>query len=950
MGQGAHTADPFDYASCLTEEIRIQSDPTRKLSLLFALYRTIETAPSRREEADALVEEMYRISPDNPDVVWETWRASWRKGPKERLAAVSALTALLEYPQDILHAHLFAAELWSEQLEAPERARKELEALRKIAADRKEVLLASARVRAFSEKLRLNTLEDLERFAELAMDAPLKAGLLFEIAVLKYRLGAPPETVSDLLSRSVALDVRDWTLLDGIRRVADKIEDWQTSEKAVRAIAESAMESEPLLAEDKPLGHTFQGLERGDDAAGAWYWFLAQIRERRLKDLPGALAALDRAQAMLPKNRMLKLERARLLSAVGNHDEALAAIPEDSSFCELAVFALSAGKKDEASYLASLERESNHSLFAEVLAESLCDTVAAPPLEAPSSVLQYWFDSRPNHGEATAVAAALKTSISPTAAAALFLEENDTAKLPPGHAIQMNNPEPWTHALNAIMGADDTRVEAFEKWAETTTDPILRQTLQGTAARLNPARAAARRISEVPPVDEPSFLDTDTGEGGPRARLAALTAEAETETDADRLRANRFKRALILLSDLDDIEAASALLETMESERADDLISTLLLLHIACLKRDIRTAADKIDRILATAPEDAPLLLLSAGEYRLLSGTDLEAALRCFDAAEEGLERTAATARVLRLTALHLLREEASIARALEDAAGSSKNEFEELLSFDNPTDGGFEAAALLEGAEDLPVCTALSNAVSALGGSEPDHIRVSAAAENLRVLAGILPEEEHPTAFFVAAALLHGFPATPAGSVDGLAEADKILYQNFEALPEASKEALEYLSASAERARGTDLYMWVDRMLTLADTAAEVNGPDAALDIIHEALAEAPDHPGLLEAEVRFALTAYAYAEAADTRGRLARFYISQDEKVHQLTQAALILFDKLQDAEGASNILREAKRRNPGHAEANEVLRYILSVVGEPVEKGENASLSPCPEEDEP
>ena len=150
----------------------------------------------------------------------------------------------------------------------------------------------------------------------------------------------------------------------------------------------------------------------------------------------------------------------------------------------------------------------------------------------------------------------------------------------------------------------------------------------------------------------------------------------------------------------------------------------------------------------------------------------------------------------------------------------------------------------------------------------------------------------------------------------------------------------------ATERSRSGDIYVWIDRMLTLADTAAEVNGPDAALDIIHEALAEAPDHPGLLEAEVRFALAASAYAEAADTRGRLARFYISQDEKVHQLTQAALILFDTLQDADGARNILREAKRRNPGHAEANDVLRYILNAVGDPATKDvKSPSKEPSP-----
>lgn len=925
MWQRVHNADPFDLISCLQEELLSQGERDRRVPLLFALYRVLECSKERGEEAAEILERLRRLAPADEDTIWESLRASLKRDPGERLTALTAVSGILEYPNDIIHAHLLAAEILSEQLGETSRALKEIDAIRKIAPKMKSLLLASARTRAFSTSAEDDPSADLESFARVVTDSAVRSALFFEIAEARRLAGADPAAVSALLEEAMAASSDPhWTVVDGVMRTAEKIEDWRLCEKAAAQLAEAALSPSTTETPEKPVGHGFRGFIRSESEASAWYWYLAQIRERRLKDLEGALDALEKAQALMPRNRLFKLERARLLGALDRPEAAFAAIPEDAAFSELAVAALAAGKHEEAVYLASLERESRHSLFAEILMDSLHEDTPPPLSTAPPALLQLWFDSHPGHPGAAAAAEALRPHIDVAGVVWLYLEEHAAADGPITDIANPLRPDPWSHALNAVLGSGADRVEAFVRWAETTVDDVLKNTLLRTALLLAKDAPGGnvdvnRLVSRIDALDE-SRRDADAS---PIVSLAGNEAE-----DA----AGRYLRALNLLSECSQDGAADAILQALETEGVDTIFAGLLRMDIAAREGAFDRFARCVTGLISRIDGEGTKLHLFAGELLLALNQGLENALSFLDAAETVGGETAGIARIYRLLVLHLQGEHDAVARAVAESEIAAKSELESFFAFEDPTDDGFDAALQLEGMAELPVFSKLSKILSIFEDEAlPSEQAAKDAAACLLETATLLPSEVHARAFRIAASLLDADIPRPLDTDPSSDESDEYLCRLDDAASASiSQDATAYHRSQAEKVLAADVFEWVDRMLWAAEIAAEIEGPAAALSIVNEALAVSPEHPGLLEAEVRYAYAAGNYVEAADTRGRLARFYISQDEKVHQLAQAALILLDKLQNPEGARNIINEAKRRNPGHAEADEVLRHIQSTLG--------------------
>jgi tetratricopeptide (TPR) repeat protein len=933
MARRVPDAELFDFTSCLTEELRHQTDTDRRISLLFALIRRLEDRSEESTTVRALIDEISRLCPDDPDLIWERWRSCFRFDSKERLKALSDIKEILEFPDDIVHAHVIRAEIIGEHLFDHARALKEVDTVKRIAPGRAEAFLASAQTRAAAGRPIAEWAEELEIFADKIADPSVVAALLFEIAELKRLFGRDPADVSDLLFRALSLAGADWTVVDGAFRIAEKIEDARLMEAAARKLAEAACSSSDESPADRPQGHGFLGFERGDEIAAAYYWLLALIRERLLKDPEAALSAMERAQSLLPKNRLLKLERARLLCVLGKQEDAFAAVPEDTSFLELAIFAYLAGKHEEASYLASLEREHAPSLFSEIVFESFCDDTSPPPMNAPPSVLEYWFDGRPDHEDAGKIADTLRPNVSSSSLVRLFLEENAPQDCPIVDVVDSGRKEPWSYALSALLGEESDRFRAFENWANTVSDPVLKSTLLQVAALLQqeeegepaaaPMERAAASSRDSEDVNDPLQGDA-IGELGEEEKLISL-----------------IEQAIRLSVDSGDHQAAAEILKQAADAHPDDLAIRLLLLNVACRTKDFPSVADGLFAVISRAQDDAKKMLLSLGEINLLLHKDLKAALSYFDEAERLNGDISGMARIFRLLTLHLLNEEEAIQKALEESAGRQKGVPHDFFDWEEEEEAGLSAAALLEDKDNLPLH---KNVVSILSAFADDGRHAaskipaaSVAAFGLRRLGGQLSEDEHPAAYFTAAALLDGkFDAVPiaAASLDTADERlihldEKVIFENG---------MTEQLEARGRRIKSSDIFEWVDWMLSAAEAAAESEGPSRALEIIHEGLAVAPEHPGLLEAEVLFANSCGEYEEAADTRGRLARLYVSKDEKVHQLVQAALILFDKLQDPKGARNILNEAKRRNPGHAEANEVWQYVQHAAHDSVDSQES------------
>ncbi len=945
MGNRFYSAGPFDFASCLTEELREQQDRDRRVALLYALFRLIEENPNQKERADELLDEIARLYPNDPDVLFEKWRLSATSGTESRFRVLNTLTTFLEFPEDIIHARLFLAKILSEHIGDHGKALKEIEVVRKQFPEYLEIYLASAQVRAYTGQTISEWIGDLETASYLVKDEFARASFLFETAELKRYCGESADVVSELLLKAVSLSGLDWTIVDGIRRSAEKIGNQQIVRDAVSKIAEAATSIKYPNPLENSIVDGFCGFARGDNEAAAYYWYLSQIDERLIGDNQKALESIERAQSLLPKNRLLRMERARLLNLAGRTEDAFAAVPEDSTFSELAVQAMLASKMEEAAYLVSLERESVPSLFNEVIAETLSEQIDPPKLDSSHSILQYWFDNHPAHPDALKVAQNLREHVRASSIITLFLEENTSSDRPIVEVVKNRQLEPWAHALNAIVGDNADKPSAFSNWAESTCDPILKSTLLYAASIVSEHLLGSPNLSEefsekarsviLEKDKERSYLElllTDLKSSKSELEdkeyskdLERSEHEAESKNGSD-----EFLKALLLLSDFEDYFAAQTILETYELEYPEDLIASLLLLDIGCKTKDLDLIVRQLEILSTKTEKDAQQLFLCSGEWLLLLNKNLEKALSFFDAAEKTNSSISGIARIYRLLALHRLGEEDAITRAVESAPVSSDKEIDNIFELSSDEDDSFEAVRILEGADNLLVYNEIEKMFSAFDSDCDLKQSLINAADHLHRLADILSPEEHSDAFKIAASLLKGSCVDSSLNVDLLDESDsKINCRAEAAIGKTGDTALQSLLSCAHKMRSIDAFEWMDWILFAAESAAQTLGPREALDIIHDGLSVSPDHPGLLEAEVRLAAAAGEFEEVADTRGRLGRFYVSQEEKVNQLVQAALILFDNLQDAQGARNLLIEAKRRNPGHAEANELLHYILHMT---------------------
>jgi tetratricopeptide (TPR) repeat protein len=933
-----------DLAEHLRREVDATTDRATADVLRIALFRLLAEQLDRDREAatelDALIEEGGKTL--EGDLPWEELRFAMGRDSKSRARALERLSRPAQEQAIRTASLLFLSRLLAAQLADPAGAQQNLAAALTLEPDNRLGLWM----------LLLDELESrgdaaaasaLDRLRELTGDRALRAALTLDLAAIRRRQGADPDEVATLHEEVLAFDVPDWWLLNETARECAEIGRHDLAVRAWERLAQATVEPPPAVAAGRPPGLGFQGIERGNQAAAAAWWMSALLRERRFDDIQGALVAMENAADHLPGSALLETECARLRRATGLAGAAAAEIDAPQLLpverCALALAAGFAGRVREICG----ERVS---LAGSPLLEALVAVSGSAddrPLDAgdrerdPAS----WLAANPGHPEARDVAARLISAGAASPLAWLVDAEGSTDR---PWWVERERDAAWAPAIRALGRAlDGEPTEGLRALADTLHTPDVRAALLAAAALSAEDRGNLEEALDL------GLVTSELAPGEPRIAelilrilrrtrrygelVERLRARAESTPEPEASTAALLERSWLLEYALGDPAEASSTVYSLAAARPDDPVAVFSAVRVALRLADWDRAVEALDRLAECAPADRPRLDLLAGELLLFTlGRDLEAAER-FARAESGLPEPLATA--ARLYGIHAAYERgdrAELERLLQDlAARGPRDIWLPELTETVRAARGIGAMTDLAAAGEQPDGARLLWAIvaGAPGDRGPEGAAAGLVELGRRVGPGAM------AGACGAAAMLLGSTATAEGIGSSGADFDspEALWHATERLRPAIEPGLraEWAGRRAALLPEEDPFAWADWLLDQAEALEDAGQPAAGLDVIRNGVERLPDHLGLLEAQARLAAASGEFAEAAEAHGRLARSYVSQDEKSTQLARAAAIILDRLRDPAGAEKTLREALRRVPSHAEANSLLERLLHDRGD-------------------
>jgi tetratricopeptide (TPR) repeat protein len=935
-----------ELAERLKRELAATTDDSRRSVVLNALARLQSGRLDQKAKALGSLEAAIDADSTDDSSLWDRWRIATDIDAEKRLAALDNLEERLTDPVDLVDCRLRQVHLLSSHIGDNENAALKLSAAAGLLPDHQGITWTAVEFAA-SQGDRDKMIEQLDSLISQTNDSRLRAALLTEVAALKRTSGRDPSEVSDALAAAIDEAQIDWTIAQVVLRMSADLDDWSLHERTLVRMAEAALEDEPKPPEGSPRGSCFQGFDHGLEASAGLWWRIAMVRERALNDSPGALAAIERSRKVLPEHPFLEIEYVRLLEVCGRSAEALDIVPDAAPDIWKAELALAAEQPQLALSLIYSGRNTMDSIFGSALAEMASDADTAPPNEgADQTELAVWFEKHLRHPEAVRIADRLEAEGNGTPITRLCIEEMADGEIEWFDADDAESDEPWPFAIEAVCGSPKKLMEAYLEWAERTSDLSLKATLISVAAHVAEEREGTtenvldlhRRAEELDPdqaVADGDLLRIERSLGRWRELSDRLADTAALTQDFTESRVALHERALVLEHALDEPAEAMEVVTDLAQTDFGDIAAVWSVVRLAFRLGDWPLVLREIENLFTAGNDDRPFLSLLSGELELLAMGNLEEALQHFENASLANDETISqAARLYRFYALYQLGDVEGLDQALQEEYLRSPKELKplwipELLEQGRAVRGVSGVDDILEPCEDDTAFHHLWRVMTGLGSQDTKLVE-----QSLGELAQGVSLGDTAGACRATAALLGGRrPSHDLDFSETDVESPEVLWHTADrvGLDDDPSLLAEIYRERAEMAEEYDELEWVDWMLCRAEAEAKTGDKKRAFNTIHDALERSPEHPGLLEARVDYALSAKKYAEAADAHGRLARFYASEAEKADHLAQAAQILFEKLNEDTGAKNICDEALRRVPGHARAHDVLISILRFRGD-------------------
>jgi tetratricopeptide (TPR) repeat protein len=931
-----------DLAGRLRREATVAEGPAARDGLRLSLVRVLAEKLGRPGEAAAELERLLgeEAGPLAAELSIEELRMAATRDPRILARALERLAHATPDPEVRIAAWLQLSRILARDLADPDGARSRLDAASELDPDDR-LALWTRLAGELESRGDVPAAPAMERLRALTADGVLRAFLAQQLAAIRRRQGDDGGEAAALFEAALALDEADWWLLNGTAREGAGLDRCDLSVRAWERLAFAAMEPPPESA-GEPAGAAFQGVERGKRAAAVAWWMSGWLRERRLDDVTGALAAIENAADHLPGSAFLEAERARLRTAAGEPGAAVAEVDlPNLGPAQRCALALAAGLPGRVREIAAGLPPGGVSPLLAALAAA---TGAAEDGEWDESQARAdpatWLAARPDHPGARALAAELVAADGGGLAGLIAAEG-------PGGDPWWSAPEPDEAAggfgpvireLGRALSGEG--LAGLRTLAGFFRSPEIRAPLLQGAARfaeeggaleqgLELARAAAELAGNEPRIAELilRLLRRARRHEELASRLGELAASApdpRVSTEA------QLERALLLEHALGNpAEAAGIAYDLAESEPGD-VPATFTAARIALRLCDWDRALGFIDRLAESLPEDRPRLDLLAGEILLLTlGRDSEAGERFARAAGGLAEPLATAARLCGIQAARERGDPGELERLLAAQAERGNRDLwlPELREAARAARGVGAVPALSEGDREPDAVSLLWRVLAGTDGP-PER-----AGELLARLGNRLSPGRVSGACRTAALLLRTTGVEGAGLAAADLESAEALWHATERLePTADPEVrAEWIGLRLERSSDEDPFVRTDWLLDRAEALEDAGRTEAGLAVVRQGIARLPDHPGLLEAEARLAEAAGDFAGAADACGRLARAWFSQEEKATALTRAAALLLHGLQDAAGAERILREALRRVPNHVGANRLLERLLNDRGD-------------------
>lgn len=638
-------------------------------------------------------------------------------------------------------------------------------------------------------------------------------------------------------------------------------------------------------------------------------------------------------------------ERVRLLGLCGRLDEALQSVPDGDLDKEWkAELMLTTGHGE---LVKTLEPFENDSVMTKVITELLStDSELEWKGDLDAQETAELLQKQPWHSNAVQMAAQLVEQEDPIPIAELIIQENK----PPLQWPQSTGDsfdETWLISSNAVLhregDAPGNRSKLFLEWAERCADLTMRAILTSVGARFKEMEEGSSQtvLDLFKAVEEMDPGQLRSGESVLRllrqqkawSQLAVrLADEASVSEDETTARIALHERALILEYTLKNLDDAFDAVSEILSYDPGDLAATWSSVRLAFSRGDWQLLARELDSLASLIPEDAPLFHLLSGEVNLFALGSVSDALSHFESASESEDMALAqTARLYSICALYQLGETQALEHAVSAEFDNAPDHLKalwlpETLEAKRSVYGTIHVAEMLDQLDTTDTFKLLWQLISGLNPSDSTTVQSS-----LFQLADLAPPGNLAGAFRTAAFLLKGKKRETI--VESDLDSNEALWHIADRLDRCDDPQLRtrICKTKADITTDEDELQAVEVAMNRAEALEDAGNLDGALTTLRSALEQHPSHPGLLEELLHIAIAAEKWAEAADTHGRLASYYDSEEEKAYNLAAAAMILFDKLWDDKGAQNICEEALRRVPDHPEANEVLIRILKSRGD-------------------
>ncbi|MDJ0763918.1 MAG: hypothetical protein QNJ97_13135 [Myxococcota bacterium] len=930
---------PSEIADRLKRELAHNPDAAKRSHLLHSLARLFADKLDNEQDADACMDAALQSNPTSPDLNWEAWRVAHRRSAEYRLACIDRFLEDDRTPEEEAMLRVWRARILKEHIGDAAGAYAELD---KAEARLPNHLGAAWTRLEFCTDLKHPTacIEAFNQVATHIGDSEIRSALLAQIAGIEHQQKGESGPVIAYIESVLDEPELDALVIQEILALTWAIGDLNLHEKALKILT------------DRPGPEQTEGDPPGEAAAIAWLR-IAHARERRGR-LGEAVAAITKARELLPGHPFLSYETVRYLEALHRPDEALAAAT-DSSVSSIIKAGLALVEDMPPSMVVSTLLNGNAGGSA--IGQAMMDfaggsDVQAPDLEADIDTLEKWFLAHPGHPKAREIAIHLAVSGLDTPPIALSVRETRGGEDPTWlDAVATEKEAPWQLALDAVMstpGADpETNANRFLKWAEVSVDLALKATLLSIAARVFQQSEACYETA-LDLYKRAELLDPENESHGLQALslmrkmgqwtelIERLADEAAISDDPSEVRKTLYERAFILESALDNKPQATEAIADLLEKYPSDVVVKWSAIRLAFCQHDWRRVTDYLDQLATCCPEDAARIKLLYGEMLFYKFGILDEAMDYFEQASN--ETDSAVSWAARLNMCQVLFRQNDLdalfdtLKGLADAGGPDVTLMllPELFEVQRTLDlGKPPIKAPIKEPIEQPM-RVLWQVLSGLNRTEQETY-----SNALATLATIATPGEMSGACRSAALLLK--PGAQSLDDTFLHDAD---LESLEAVycvsdrfevdrdPVFAEQLFEERAQLAAAESGLE---WVDWVLGKAEAQEKTNNCNMAYTTIAEALEKAPNHPGLLEAHLRYALLAQDWNASVDAHLKLSAFYVSESEKAHQLVAAASIAMDALDDTDLAETLCKDALEHAPDDDAANDLIIRIFKAKGD-------------------